>query len=83
MNNSFIQLQTTRSKTGFRSVKIESLETAVRSIQLWMQHGTTNYLEVLTAEQSLLSARFQQTAGRLVEIQGIINLYQALGGGRD
>ena len=41
------------------------------------------YLEVLTAQQSLLSAQLNQIADRFDEIQGIVNLYQALGGGRD
>lgn len=84
VNNALTQVQTARSKTDLRSGQIESLETAVRSTQLLMQHSnTTSYLEVLTAQQSLLSAQLQQTADRLDEIQGIINLYQALGGGRD
>lgn len=48
-----------------------------------MQHGTTTYLEVLTAQQSLLSAQLTQISDRFDEIQGVVNLYQALGGGRD
>ncbi len=48
-----------------------------------MRHGSTTYLEVLTAEQSLLSARLSQIADRFDEMQGVVNLYQALGGGRE
>ena len=48
-----------------------------------MHHGTTTYLEVLTAQQSLLSAQLSQISDQFDEIQGIVNLYQALGGGRD
>lgn len=48
-----------------------------------MEHSSTTYLEVLTAQQSLLSAQLNQIADRFDEIQGIVNLYQALGGGRD
>ena len=51
--------------------------------ELLMQHGSTTYLEVLTAQQSLLSAQLSQIADRFDEIQGTVNLYQALGGGRD
>jgi outer membrane protein TolC len=40
-------------------------------------------LEVLTAQQALLSARLQQIADRFEGIQGVINLYRALGGGVD
>ena len=56
-------------------------ETA-RSTQLLMKHGSTTYLEVLTAQQTLLTAQLTQVANRVTEIQGIITLYQALGGGR-
>ena len=48
-----------------------------------MEHGSTNYLEVLTAQQSLLTAQLTQVANRFSEIQSLISLYQALGGGRE
>lgn len=48
-----------------------------------MENGNTTYLEVLTARQSLLSAQLSQTANQFKEIQSLINLYQALGGGRN
>ena len=41
-----------------------------------MQHGTSTYLEVLAAQQGLLSAQLTQVADRFDEIQGIINLYR-------
>ena len=47
-----------------------------------MEHGTITYLEVLTARQSLLSAQLTRTANRFTEIQSVINLYRALGGGK-
>ena len=83
VNNALTQVQTARGKTELRTGQIISLENAVRSTQLLMQHGTSTYLEVLTAQQSLLSAQLTQVADRFDEIQGIINLYQALGGGRE
>ena len=63
--------------------QIEALERAVESTELLMKHSSTTYLEVLTAQQSLLSAQLSQIADRFDEIQGVVNLYQALGGGRD
>jgi outer membrane protein TolC len=48
-----------------------------------MKHGNTTYLEVLTARQSLLSSELTQVANRFTEIQSLINLYQALGGGQE
>ena len=61
--------------------RTESLESAVRSTQKLMQHGTTNYLEVLTAQQTLLVAQLSEVTDKYDEIQGVINLYHALGGG--
>lgn len=83
VNNALTQVQVARDKAQLRTGQIAFLETAVHSTQLLMQHGTSTYLEVLTAQQGLLSARLTQMAGRFSEIQGIVNLYQALGGGRE
>ena len=83
VNNALTQCQSARAKTDLRMQQIEALERAVVSTELLMQHGSTTYLEVLTAQQSLLSARLSQVSDQFDEIQGIVNLYQALGGGRD
>ena len=83
VNNALTQSQSARAKADLRMRQIEALERAVESTELLMQHGTTTYLEVLTAQQSLLSAQLSQIADRFDEIQGAVNLYQALGGGRD
>ena len=83
VNNALTQVQTARSKTSLRRKQIAALERAVESTELLMRHGTSTYLEVLTAQQSLLSSQLTQISDRFDEIQGIVNLYQALGGGRD
>lgn len=63
-------------------LRLASLQTAAKSTSLLMKHGNTTYLEVLTAQQTLLNAQLSQVANRFTEIQGVITLYQALGGGR-
>lgn len=83
VNNALKQNQTSRDKAGLYSRQITSLETAVRSTQLLMQHGGSTYLEVLTSQQTLLTAQLTQVSNYFQEIQGVINLYQALGGGRE
>ncbi len=82
VNNALAQTQTARAKSELRASQIEAMERAVESTMLLMRHGSTTYLDVLTAEQSLLSARLAQTSDRFAEIQGIVNLYLSLGGGR-
>lgn len=83
VNNALTQCQSARAKADLRVQQIEALERAVESTELLMKHSSTTYLEVLTAQQSLLSAQMSQIADRFDEIQGVVNLYQALGGGRD
>lgn len=83
VNNALTQCQSARAKADLRVQQIEALERAVESTELLMKHSSTTYLEVLTAQQSLLSAQLSQIADRFDEIQGVVNLYQALGGGRD
>ena len=82
VNEALVQCQTARAKSQYYDQQVASLETAARSTSLLMKHGTTTYLEVLTAQQSLLTAQMTQVSNRVTEIQGIITLYQALGGGR-
>ena len=83
VNNALVQCQSARAKADLRVGQIEALERAVESTEYLMQYGSTTYLEVLTAKQSLLSAQLTQISDRFDEIQGVVNLYQALGGGRD
>ena len=81
VNDALMQFQTASSKTDVRKRQIEALVSAVESTQLLMRHGDATYLEVLTAQQNLLSAQLKQISDRFEGIQGIVNLYQALGGG--
>ena len=82
MNNALTAYQTSNQKRELYEKQISSLQKALDSTTMLMEHGTTNYLEVLVARQSLLSAQLSQTANRFIEIQSIINLYRALGGGQ-
>ena len=83
VNDALTACQTSREKSFLLDKQITSLEAALKSTSLLMEHGTTTYLEVLTARQSLLSAQLTRTANRFTEIQSVINLYRALGGGRE
>lgn len=82
VNDALMAYQTSRDKKVMIEKQVESLQTALNSTELLMEHGTTTYLDVLTARQSLLSAQLSQTANRVAEIQSVITLYNALGGGR-
>lgn len=83
VNNALIQWQTARQRQQIDQQQILSLESTVRSSELLMQYSSQNYLEVLTARQTLLQAELTAVSDRFDEIQGIINLYHALGGGAE
>ena len=83
VNDALIAYQTSQGKRILLDKQITSLQTALRSTTLLMEHGNTTYLEVLTSRQSLLSAQLSQTANHFTEIQSLINLYRALGGGQE
>lgn len=69
-------------KQQYLNKQVENLEKSVEYTQELLSIGTSTYLEVLTAQQGLLSAQISQITTNLAQAQAIINLYQALGGGR-
>lgn len=81
VNDALTTWQTAKSQYEINTRQVETLREAVRKTELLMIHSSTSYLEVLTTQQSLLSAEQAQAQDRFGEIQGIINLYHALGGG--
>jgi len=83
VNDALTAYQTSQGKKLLLDKQVASLQTALRSTSLLMEHGNTTYLEVLTARQTLLSAQLSQTANHFTEIQSLINLFQALGGGQN
>lgn len=62
--------------------QVENLEKSVEYTQELLTLGTSTYLEVLTAQQGLLSAQISEISTGLAQAQAVISLYQALGGGR-
>ena len=82
VNNALTALQTARRKLDIDNSQVTTLQEAVRKTELLMRHSSANYLEVLTAQQTLLSAEQAVAQDRFDEIQSIITLYHALGGGK-
>lgn len=71
-----------REKEQIRGQQIADLEKATDFTRELLKYSSaTNYTDVLTAEQNLLSARLNGIADRLQQLQAIVELYRALGGG--
>ncbi len=82
VNNALVQWQTARKCQEIDKQRIKSLESTVRSptIDASRQYQLPG---VLTAQQTLLQAELTEVSDKYDEIQGVINLYHALGGGAD
>lgn len=83
VSDALYQFHTANEKTTLRSEQIKSLVNSVEYTQELMRLGSSTYLEVLTAQQSLLSAQLSQVSDNFERLQAVVNLYQALGGGRE
>lgn len=81
VNDALVQWQAARKRMELDRQQAVSLKTALKSSELLMRYSSQNYLEVITARQSLLQAELNIVTDRFDEIQGVINLYHALGGG--
>lgn len=81
VNNAIILWNTAKHRVELDKKQILTLKAAVWNTQLLMKHGNANYLEVLSAQKNLLQAELTEKADKFDEIQSVVNLYQALGGG--
>lgn len=82
VSNALFAYKTVSEKSIQRDKQVESLERAVEATADLMNTGQTTYLDVITAQQSLLGAQLTQVQDDYEYLQSVINLYQALGGGR-
>lgn len=63
--------------------RVDQLDKAVSYTKDLFQSGAATYLEILTAQQNLLTAQLAEVADNVQRIQAVITLYSSLGGGRE
>lgn len=83
VSNALITYDSELKKELARDVQIVSLYNAVEYTNELLKLGTSTYLEVLDAQQSLLTALISKTEDQLNKLNAISSLYHALGGGRE
>ena len=83
VSNALALYQNTLAKVNSRTMQVNSSRKAAEDTKELFNLGTSTYLEVLTAEQSYLSAQLSEVSDIYDQMQAVINLYQALGGGRE
>ena len=83
VSNALFLYETASKKIEQDQAQVMELNKAVEYTQSLFQSGQSTYLEILTAQQSLLSAQLNEVSDTFQRMQAVINLYEALGGGRD
>ncbi|HVW98331.1 MAG TPA: efflux transporter outer membrane subunit [Mucilaginibacter sp.] len=82
VSNALYAWQTAAEKEDARKKQIAALTKAVDyTNELLRYSSATNYTDVLTSEQNLLAAQLDGVNDKLQQLQAVVNLYRALGGG--
>ncbi|WP_100610590.1 efflux transporter outer membrane subunit [Confluentibacter lentus] len=68
-------------KFEYRQNEVEALRNAESNSEELLKNGYANYLDLLTARQSELSAELNVIDSKLQQLLSVVNLYEALGGG--
>ncbi len=81
VNKAIAQCQASREKNQHYRRQVEVLHKAYDDTHYLMDNGEVNYLEVLTAQEKLLTAQLNEATNIYNGAQAVIALYIALGGG--
>ena len=68
-------------KIALRKSQLEALIKSVDFTKELLTYGSANYTEVLNAQTSLLSAQLNSVNDQLQQLNAVVTLYRALGGG--
>ena len=82
VSNALVLYNSSEEKSKLEEKQVESLKKNVEYNKMLFNDGSATYLEVITAQQSLLNAELSKVADDFYKMQAVVNLYYALGGGR-
>lgn len=83
VSNALVLYNSSDEKSKLEVKQVESLRKNVEYTKDLFQSAGSTYLEVITAQQSLLNAELAKVQDDFYKMQAVVNLYYALGGGRD
>lgn len=83
VSNALVLYNSSDEKSKLEQKQIESLTKNVEYTKDLFAMGNSTYLEVISAQQSLLNAELAKVQDDFYKMQAVVNLYYALGGGRD
>jgi outer membrane protein, multidrug efflux system len=82
VSNALYKYQTVSEKITIRAQQIAFLEKSVEYTQELLRYTSDiNYTDVLTSEQSLLSAQLSSISDKQEQLEAVVTLYRSLGGG--
>ena len=80
LSDALTACQLSRERLKLRQQEVAAAERAYEASKDLMQNSSSTYLEVLTAQKTLLQSRLALASDRFDQTQGKINLFKALGG---
>ncbi|MEP3969952.1 MAG: TolC family protein, partial [Nonlabens sp.] len=82
ISNALFQYNKAKEKQQARTNQIAALEKSVEFTEALLEYSSnTNYTDVLTTKNSLLSAQLEGVNDKQQELEAVVKLYRALGGG--
>ena len=81
VSNALVLYNSSDEKGKIEAKQIEVLQHNVEDTRKLMAEAGGSYLEVITAQSSLLNVQLSKVADDFYKMQAVVNLYYALGGG--
>ena len=83
VSNALVLYNTSDEKSRLEQKQIDALTKSVEYTKDLLAMGGASYIEVITSQQQLLNAELSKVADDFYKMQAIVNLYSALGGGKE
>jgi len=81
VHNSLGSYESSVRKIALRKLQLEALVKSVDYTNELLTYGSASYIEVLNAQSSLLFAQLSSVNDHLQQLNAVVSLYRALGGG--
>lgn len=82
VSNALVLYNSSDEKSQVEAKQVAVLKQNVEDTKALYQQSSSTYLEVITAQTSLLNAELSKVSDDFYKMQAVVSLYQALGGGR-
>ena len=81
VSDALVLYNSSDEKGKLEGKRVETLQKNVEHTKMLFKNSGSSYLEVITAQQSLLNAQLTKVSDDFYKMQAVVNLYNALGGG--